>query len=147
MRRRTRFISMISSSGESRRSSSGPALVLYTTPPLDSKGTRIQLLIPHGWKRSYLSRAGAEAIDDGRSMPWLPDWANNLISHDGLILIGWSTSTDTVPDTPDYFYGEWPAVFRARSIRGGNLTMFYWRPDRKRFRDSYRQILDSVKIL
>ena len=29
-----------------------PALVPYTSPPLDSKGTRIRLLIPRGWQPS-----------------------------------------------------------------------------------------------
>src|SRR5437660_315061 len=58
----------------------GPTLELYTTPPLDSKGTRIQLLIPRGWYATQIipwhkSRYKVTTVELAGRESWLPGWA------------------------------------------------------------------------
>src|SRR5947209_7193011 len=70
-----------------------PALQLYTTPPLDSKGTRIQLLIPRGWVQvSRYDRTGEVFLMPQDSFGWLLDGVRKLVKseskYDGLYL-GW----------------------------------------------------------
>jgi len=136
-----------------------PALELYTTPPLDSKGTRIQLLIPRGW---YLKSYGRlDSIDSGYAdfsmaqlKTWYPEWIRRFLKPDEECGLAVSVHAPS----PDLEVGmEISSVRLLRvarldkmvSSRHGTryLYIVYSRRDSERFSRTYRQILDSVKVL
>ena len=125
-----------------------PALELYTTPPLDSKGTRIQLLIPRGWRTDYLVASGPMEWDGPAvtSRPnvwaqWLP-WFSE--KHAALEL-----RRVRVHVGPDYMLNEDTGyVYQLRDGGGKGLwDLSYHRSNNDEFRQTYQQILDSVKVL
>src|SRR5438874_2604737 len=95
---------------------SRPALELYTTPPLDSKGTRIQLLIPRGWHKGPPGPMARFRIENyalllaDKSEPWYPRWVQRLLhqEEDMSSLLVWVVDPDPrLKDTLELTHKQW----------------------------------------
>jgi hypothetical protein len=108
----------------------GSALELYTTPPLDSKGTRIQLLIPRGWRLEMTRDSPAHTSFKWLPQPfptWYPTWLTDAL-HDphGNIWVQLSWTTIASGATSRITFGDFHVPLRAYGESGNEEGRGAW---------------------
>src|SRR5438445_6850921 len=95
-------------------------LVPYTTPPLDSKGTRLRLLVPRGWSLSWVNPGDHFCnvmIQPTVEKSWLPAWAEKVLDRRGntwsQIELNW---THYASESYDRIILDGPEANRQRKI-------------------------------
>jgi len=135
-----------------------PDLVPYTTPPLDSKGTRIQLLIPRGWLPDASTNAPKLPeirLIEIRELDWLPDWARRIMrarDRDERAFLDIQLDRQLRTDGPYEAIGLRDgkginARRRQPCPGGGTVLIWYVQVHEQGFDKETREIFDSVKVL
>jgi hypothetical protein len=140
-----------------------PEMSRYISPRLDTRGTRIELLVPYGWRLDqdasvYLLPGTETTLQLGApdSFGWLPrplrDWLPWQYESAGEMVVNWHANP-VAERSVRYDSFSYPAprshvMVRERSSPGkGQWRLWYRRNDgREAFFATYPQVRDSVVV-
>jgi hypothetical protein len=141
--------------------SARPELERYTTPPLDARGTRIELLVPTGWV-PYTQELGPRSDNSNmlhiitRKAPdWMPVWLRPFLHHEeyGYVAVTWSARQHSgMPKSWTHSVRHERQKDRFDIQAGGSAagrgewSVTYCRDNRDTFERTQRAVVKSVKI-
>src|SRR5258708_1937748 len=137
-----------------------PELVLYISPSLDPKGTRLELRLPRGWRLDRIDLGTAEEHDSMLmfnalpSMPWIPVSVRRWLHIEepiAQLIVHWDYSEPGMEDFDEIDdggreTGRFSALRSRRISQTKSWLISYNRSNKTAFRATWAAILGTVTV-